>query len=349
MQKNLILFIFSILLSIILIEVLLSGFGTYSNLTQNKLVPADTIYERPKNSYQKHRHPDVNYIITNYYDDDGVKNNTVIPTSKKKNIIGVFGDSFTENVAVDPNFDFVNIINKNLDGYTLVNYGIGGYAIDQVFLRYLKYKNHKHKYIFYLFFPGDQNLKNIISFDDKESYIIKKNNINYLFQILGKLNITYLCIDSFYFIRSFFFKNHVRIDKNNYNQILANKIAIFEKKGFQTNIKEFYKILKIFQKTVEKNGSKFFVLVYPDEDSIVLFENFIDKQDYKINYFILDINLHNDLRLRFKKDSHWNEYGNLEFARNLKNIFFKLNITPDKNLDYSNTKNKIINFYKKYE
>jgi len=151
-KKNLILCFFSIFLSFILIEVFLKILGTYSNLTQNKLIHADTIYERPKNSYQKHKHPDVNYIITNYYDDNGVKNNTGILTSKKKNIIGVFGDSFTENVAVDPKFDFVSILNKNISGYTLVNYGVGGYEIDQVFLRYLKYKNHDHKYIFYLFY-----------------------------------------------------------------------------------------------------------------------------------------------------------------------------------------------------
>ena len=348
MKKNLILCFFSIFLTFTLIEVFLKILGTYSNLTQNKLIHADTIYERPKNSYQKHKHPDVNYIITNYYDDDGVKNNTGILTSKKKNIIGVFGDSFTENVAVDPKFDFVSILNKNISGYTLVNYGVGGYEIDQVFLRYLKYKDHDHKYIFYLFFPGDQNLKNIISFDNEENYIIKKNNINYFYQILGKLNITYFCIDSFYFLRSIFFKNHTRIDKNNYNQILANKIAIYEKRGYQTNIKEFYKILKIFQKTVEKNGSKFFVLVFPDEDNISLFENFIDKQEYKINYFILNNNLNKDSNLRFKNDNHWNEYGNLEFAKNLNNIFFKLKIKSNK-VNFSKSEKEIINFYKKYK
>lgn len=65
-----------------IIEFSLRAFGMYSNLADTKLVASDAIYERPKNSYQKH--PDVNYVVTNYYDFDGVKNNTSLTTSKKK-------------------------------------------------------------------------------------------------------------------------------------------------------------------------------------------------------------------------------------------------------------------------
>ena len=43
-----------------------------------------------------------------------LKNNTSVTTSKKKNIIAFFGDSFTENVAVDPIFEFSNILKKKI-------------------------------------------------------------------------------------------------------------------------------------------------------------------------------------------------------------------------------------------
>ena len=38
-----------------------------------------------------------------------------------------------------------NILNKVTTGYEVVNYGVGGYALDQSFIRYLKYqKNSFH-------------------------------------------------------------------------------------------------------------------------------------------------------------------------------------------------------------
>ena len=86
MKKKIVLLIFSILLPIILIEILLNFNGKYKNLTSTKLIPSDSIYERPSSSIQKQKHPDLKYIINNYFDEDGVKNFTNTKTSNKKNI-----------------------------------------------------------------------------------------------------------------------------------------------------------------------------------------------------------------------------------------------------------------------
>ena len=37
----------------------------------------------------------------------------------------------------------------------------------------------------------------------------------------------------------------------------------------------------------------------------------------------INIAKNNNPKLRFKNDPHWNEYGNLEYAKNLYNIFVK--------------------------
>ena len=60
----------------------------------------------------------------------------------------IFGDSFTENIAVYKDFEFSNILNQKVKNYKFVNYGVGGYSADQVFIRYLKYQDHDIKYIF---------------------------------------------------------------------------------------------------------------------------------------------------------------------------------------------------------
>jgi hypothetical protein len=345
-MRNVILFFTSIFFSLVIIEFSLRAFGMYSNLANTKLVASDAIYERPKNSYQKQKHPDVNYVVTNYYDFDGVKNNTSLTTSKKKNIIAFFGDSFTENVAVDPIFEFSNMLKKKIKNYEIVNYGIGGYEIDSIFLRYNKFKDHDIKYIFYLYFPGDENLSKIIKFDENNNLIISKININYFYQLIGRLNITYLVIDSFYIFRSLLYSNHSVINVDNYNQILANKIAKSKQQKPQAELDEFFNILKKFQEVAERNQVNFTVLVFPTKGSIEFFNTFIKNKDYKINYVILNEELNNNPKLRFKNDPHWNEYGNLEYAKNLYEIFIKKKLNVIELSDFSIEKNLIDSFYK---
>jgi len=345
-MRNVILFFTSIFFSLVIIEFSLRAFGIYSNLANTKLVASDSIYERPKNSYQKQKHPDVNYVITNYYDFDGVKNNKYKKKSKKKKIIAFFGDSFTENVAVDPIFEFSNILKKKIKNYEIVNYGIGGYEIDSIFLRYNKFKDHDIKYIFYLYFPGDENLSKIIKFDENNNFIISKIKINYFYQFIGRLNITYLVIDSFYVFRSLFYSNHSVINVDNYNQILANKIAKSKQQKPQAELEEFFNILKKFQEEAERNKVNFTVLVFPTKGSVEFFNTFIKSKNYKINYIILNEELNNNPKLRFKNDPHWNEYGNLEFAKNINEILIRKKIILDSKLDYVGKKKLIDNFYK---
>ena len=344
-MRNVILFLASVFFSFLIVEISLRTFGIYSNQANNQLVVSDSIYERPKDSYQKQKHPDINYVITNYYDYDGVKNNTAVTTSKKKNIIAFFGDSFTENVGVDPVFEFSNILKKKIKNFEIVNYGIGGYEIDSIFLRYNKFKDHDIKHIFYLYFPGDEYLSKIINFDEKNNFTINKIKINYFYQFLGRLNLTYLVIDSFYIFRSFLYKNHSVINVENYNQIMANKIAKSNQQTPQAEIEGFYNILKKFQEVAEQNQVNFTVLVFPTKGSIEFFNTFIKNKDYKINYIILNEELNNNRKLRFKNDPHWNEYGNLEYAKNLYEIFIKKNLNVNELSNFSIEKNLIDNFY----
>jgi hypothetical protein len=228
----------------------------------------------------------------------------------------------------------------------MVNYGIGGYAIDSIFLRYNKFKDHDIKYIFYLYFPGDENLSKIIKFDENNNFTINKIKINYFYQLIGKLNITYLVIDSFYVSRSLFYSNHSVINVDNYNQILANKIAKSKQQKPQAELEEFFNILKKFQEDAERNKVNFTVLIFPTKGSVEFFNTFIKSKNYKINYIILNEELNNNPKLRFKNDAHWNEYGNLEFAKNINEILIKKKIILDSKLDYISELELIDNFYK---
>ena len=361
-KKNLFLIIVSILFSLILIEIFFYINGRYSHLTKNNLKPSSAIYERSFSSKQNHKHPDLDYIIENYFDEDGVKNFEKIITSKKKNIIGIFGDSFTENIAVDREFEYAYLLNQETDEYNIVNYGTGGYSADQVFLRYLKYTDHDIKHVFFLLMPGDQGFSTKSEFKDSGEYKIHDPDLNYFYLLMGKLNLTYLLIDTYYFFKSNIKKNFTETNIDNYNQILANKIyqKFYNRDLDKCNDKDFSKdicaknllnLLRIFKNEAKKNQAEFHILLYPNDKHISYFKKVIEKERNKFNYYILDRNLESGSiidgkRINFQNDAHWNEFGNLFFAINLQNIFDKIGIKTN-SLNKSIMIKKIEKFYEK--
>ena len=348
-NKSLKLLFFSIFFSILLIEIFLRFIGLYSDLANTTLEPSASIYEKPRDSIQKRHHPDVHYINANYFDLDGVKNNTKLTTSKKRDIIGFFGDSFVENYSVDPKFDFSNILNTNIVDYEIVNYGVGGYQAEQAFLRYLKYKDHDFKYVIYFFMLGDQESYKLLAFDDNGQYTINKIKINPIFQMLGKLNITYLLIDASLKFRVLINTDYNSLKKNSYAELFANRIANKNKKGiFDT--KHFAQLIETFQATVESNNANFIVILYPDKNHVNYFQEVLKLRNLKVKYFILDNSLATEKKFRFINDDHWNELGNLEFAKNIK--FFlhkdlKINFKDDDNVH--KIEKEIDNFYSLYK
>ena len=362
MKKNIILLISSILISIFLLEFYLKFFGKYQNLTKHNLSPSEAVYERAHSSNHNYKHPDINYIIQNYYDVDGVKNFEKTPTSSKKKIVGMFGDSFTENIGVDKEFEYSNILNQYIENYNIVNYGVGGYSADQVFIRYLKYKHHDIKYLFYLLMPGDDGFSTKSKFYSDGKYIIDQPKLNIFFQAIGKLNITYFIVDIYYVLKSILSDSYSSNETRNYNSILSNKIykQFYHqdlKKCKHLEIKIEYKdfidcklglfnLLKIFQSEAESNNIEFFVLVYPDPNFVNFFEEVLKIDENNISYFILDFELVNNKKLVFKNvfDKHWNEYGNIVYANNLQNIFSQLGL-ESKKIDINKFFKKVDTFY----
>ncbi len=357
MKKNLILMFSSILLILLLLEFYLKFFGEYQNLTNHNLRPSEAIFERAHSSNHNYKHPDLNYVIQNNYDADGVKNFEKINTSEKNQIIAMFGDSFTENIGVDRQFEYSNILNQNIENFNVVNYGVGGYSADQVFIRYLKYKHHDIKYIFYHLMPGDEGFSTKSEFYADGRFTIDKPKLNLLIQVLGKLNLTYFFIDNYYFLKSILSKSYSYTNIENYNSILSNKI--YQKfyhqdlnkcensiKNYQECKLKLLNLLKIFQAEAEINNIKFYVLVYPDSNFVSFFEEVLKLNKNNILYFVLDSELAENKKLTFKnpKDPHWNEYGNILYANNLFNIFSQVGI-ESKQIDINKFFKKIDNFY----
>ena len=78
--------------------------GLYSDLANTTLEPAASIYEKPKNFFQKNKHPDLYYVNSNYFDLEGEKNEK--KNNFKKKYHWNVRDSMIENYEVNSKFDF---------------------------------------------------------------------------------------------------------------------------------------------------------------------------------------------------------------------------------------------------
>ena len=338
----------STIIGLIIFEVLLEISGKYNSLSNQELVLSNAIYEKPKLSTLKNEHPDLKKIILNKYDGQGIRNHDKIETKNKKNIIGIFGDSHVENINIKNDFQFTTLLDRYFKDENFVNYGVGGYSIDQIFIRYLNYSNHDIKKVYYIFSGNDAgslNSNNLIEFKKDEFELIKPK-FRLIQKIIGKLNLSYFLIDIYYIVRSQIYQKHTTVDISNYPKKLAEKIYYkfladgHAKNDSISNIEYFNKILKKFKEIAIKNNSTFQIIVLPKKEEHEAFMQMVnDQKDYDvINLYILNKKIIDNLKeeIIFKNDSHFNEYGNLLIYQLIKsylineeyfeNFFLKSNI-----------------------
>ena len=327
--------IVSIIVGLMISELFLNYYGKYNNLSKQELILSDAIYEKPKSSTLKNEHPDLGIIIKNKYDNNGIRNHNYINTEDKKNIVGIFGDSHVENINIRHDLQFTTLLDNFFENKNFVNYGVGGYSIDQIFIRYLSFKEHDIKHVYYIFSSNDAGSisnNNLIIFDNKK-YKILKPKFRFFEKLLGKLNLTYFFIDIYYNLRAISYSKHTTVDISNYPKKLAEKLyykSLSKEHSNPDNSKNlinFNKILKTFKNEVIKNNSKFSIIILPKKEESEAFKDMVYEQNdfniinlYKINESIL-INLKQELI--FKNDSHFNEYGNLLIFQFIKKELLK--------------------------
>lgn len=349
----------SLIVSLVIFELYLNFYGKYNDLSKNELAMSNSLYEKPKSSTLINQHPDLDILVENKFDNNAIRNHDKIITENKKNIIAFFGDSHTENVNILDEFQFTTLLDKFFDEKSFVNYGVGGYSLDQIFIRYLSFQKHNIEHVYYVFCSNDAATSmvrnNLLKYNDNE-YEILKPKFNTLERALGKLNLTYFLIDIYYNLRAKLYKKHVSIDISNYSKKLAEKFYYeslnrknFTSEGINT-LDLFNKILKSFKNEVIKNNAKFSIIILPIEEENASFEKIIfEKEDYDIiNLYTSYKEISDDLKdkIIFKNDSHLNEYGNLLVYQFLKEKILNKKIFKKFELENS-IKIKIDNLYEK--
>tara|TARA_S200000501_G_scaffold378830_1_gene444030 strand:- start:5582 stop:6853 length:1272 start_codon:yes stop_codon:yes gene_type:complete len=206
---SLIVIFISIFISLLFIETYLYFDGRYESQINQKFLPANTINKRYPNIIEYEKHPDLNIYMPHIYDSYGIKNHSKLELSEIEQVIGFFGDSFTENRRISDEFSFTNYLNDFLKSQNIVNFGVDGFGMDQSFQNYLNfYKKFKFKKIIYVFCENDlKNLYevNLFKINNKNElenrYIdfnkLEKTLLDYVYTFSTNFRITYLILEAY--------------------------------------------------------------------------------------------------------------------------------------------------------
>ena len=331
----------AIFMTLISLEIVLAMSGAYQELVEQDLKSSPAIWERPKSKVEFHRHPDLKTPIKINYDRDGVRNHDQVPTGQKRAIVGIFGDSFTENRRVENRFSFTQILDEiSGDAASFVNFGVDAYGVEQSYLRYEKYAGLDMRAVVYVLCENDlRNLyeNNLVRLGTDGQVIFNKPEINRFFKFLGKRRLTYLVLTGYYQMRAHI--NNLSMDARYFSDPLyrgAEKFSL-SRKRYKKRLHDVYSdsvtkdfispsptvetiklaetfraVLRQWRNEVVATGREFHIIVLPRDSDDRVARKMLGTE-YK-NVFYLSEHLADYDGYRFKNDVHWNEWGNIRAA-----------------------------------
>ncbi len=323
MLKNIKSTLITILIILFIFEIFLRINGRYNHAAEHKYVISESIFEPQPKTHLVWDHPDLRNGVVNNYDQSGVNNFFFeIDTSKKNNIIGIFGDSFAENIFVFNEYRIDKILQKLFNNkFEIVNYGVNGYGLDQIFLRYKKYKNHDLKKIVYVFIENDfRNLyeNQLVEYDVDGALKFREIKINKFYFILNKIHLSYFFLEFYYILNAmkvYGFKTEVaegtikwlqsrdelkqnfseKFVKDSRNQkkrledyyassMLREVIDLKPSKETMLYLKKFNDLLSNLNEIIKRDNREFLIVVGPRSIDTVAFKSIVKEID---NYNVL--------------------------------------------------------------
>jgi len=347
---NLQVLIVCLLVGGVALEIYLRFDGRYVDLVSENLVRTRAIWDRPANDIQYRKHPDLNHEVKINFNDFRIRNHNDQDLSYVKvfqgKLVGFFGDSMTENRRIDDEFTFTSLMEKQLSPqFTVLNFGVDGYGLDQSYLKYLDFENkEKLSHVFYVFVTND--LRNIyenqlFDFDGENLGEPVEITLNPFIETVRKFHVTYLLIDSFARLKAkaanetytseklnerimdkFVSKDDKKNQEKRFHDEYADSVAkdlLSEKPSAQTLewANNFRLILSTWKKTAESNGSTFTIVVIPTKAATKLATKLMEDK-FGDNLLYLESSFPEGYpNFRFETDDHWNEKGNLRAAKSI--------------------------------
>ena len=261
---------------------------------------------------------------------------------EKSQNFAYFGDSFIENRRIEAQFSISEIVdfvlNEKSGPVNVLNFGVDGYGPDQEFIYYsgLKAKD-RLKFVFYFFCSNDlQDISNnkLFTLGPGGDLIPQKAPTqSRTIKLFSQFHMTYLVIEAYQKLTAMIqnqaqtsfptnlldqqvAETHAKLQKNLKSSELQKIRHQLRLKKVPANWDLLLSILDHWQREVQSHGGQFFVVLLPrqiEADSEIFFpEQF---EVINLRQLMIKDNENFDLKgIQFKRDSHWNEKGNLMAA-----------------------------------
>ena len=251
--------------------------------------------------------------------------------------IGVFGDSFTENVGLPVQYSFTEpldyLLNQSGTPFNVLNFGVEGYGTGQSFLHYEHFRYAKDlDHVVYVYCRND--LWNIIEtelfFLDESGHLVRNEAMQSSWQtsFIRRLHTAYLALHTTGLLFSFIAEIAPPSPDNRFqmweerNEGLWAMYEAFHRRRDEYDeekaLKIFRQLIRFWKHSAERNGSSFYVVILPDWSShrisSILLEEDIEVIDLDACFGAADP-AHRQQSwgqspYRFKNDWHWNEAAN---------------------------------------
>ncbi len=261
--------------------------------------------------------------------------------------IGVFGDSYTENLRLPGPYSFTEVLDylllpeKDRDRFNVLNFGVSGYGTDQSFLHYEDFRHSSElDVVFYLFCRND--LRNIyengLFHPDETGKLTRNPAIERApwVSLLSGFHMTYLVIDGARRLASLAGKGKEVEDvvggflkagedikaelaeeqdaRRHTDEAHAVQVDAVDGRADSERTKEmvvvFQSLLRAWQQVAQERGGRFVVVVLPrpQEDRMAAL---IPSEIETVNLFECFNEYDYRKDSRFANDGHWNEQGNM--------------------------------------
>ena len=340
--SNLAILVVALLVGGLIVEIILRVDGRYDDLTGENLIASVAIWDRPPGDRQSWQHPDLGYPVESLYNDISIRNHAGNDKADIENfggdVVGFFGDSFTENRRVDDDFAFTSVLQKSLDpDQTLVlNFGIDGYGLDQSYLKYSSLAPGTLDRVFYVFFRNDfRNLyeTQLFDFSDESRISLKPREVAWYIEPIRRLHLTYFSIESYERIAALAGGLDTagggiwQTVKNVTQRLFSGQSVRFEDDYADAMVRDlmtgdpserttqwaanFRRLLETWRGRVADDGGELIVIVLPHQNGTAI-ARALFATEFRGTVLFLASRIEGDFAdYLFHNDAHWNEAGNL--------------------------------------
>ncbi|MBU2488097.1 MAG: hypothetical protein KKA60_01775 [Proteobacteria bacterium] len=333
----------SLVLSLVLAEVILRVARPDFKVLVENVFQADQsrIFTTPRNAKQKVRHPDLGKEHTVYYNALGFKQARDFSPQKPPGVIriGIFGDSFSENVFMPSQYSFSEpldfLLNQTGGRYEVLNFGTSGYGTDQEFIQYMEEGRRLDlDAALYMAYHNDlgEVLANRLFLLTEEGEVVRNQprRPSRAIRFLKKFYLTYFCVDAWNRVRARTdpsrkpavsmeaatrqdVERDLRRVASNLDEILSRSAKGSFGTRDQKSMLVFAAVMNTWKDEAARDGVRLFTVFVPDDHSYQkLMKWVISRIKVESHDLLLDFQAESPGMegLFFVNDRHWNEEGN---------------------------------------